>query len=142
MNVDIGVAIAGHIQTLSDVTAMVQSRVYSDVVPQTSGVPAVLLRIVSEIPNNALDGPLGMDRARIQIDSYGRTRPEANELAWHIWRGLAAADPQDINSVRVVDIIRDSGVRYANDRAEAGSDQVRFLSSQDFLVNYFSCEAV
>ncbi len=140
MNVDIGVAIAGKLQSTTEITDITETRIYSDVVPQTSAVPAILLRIISEVPHNTLSGPLGMDRARVQIDSYGRTRPEANELAWYVWTTLWSADPQVLGNVHVMEVSRDSGIRYSNDRPETGSDQVRFLSSQDFLVSYVSCE--
>ena len=141
-NVDIGQAFQAILAADADIAAAAGSRVFSDALPQRASVPAVVFRVISEIAYNALEGPLGMDQARIEVTAYGRTRPEANALAWHIWDGIAAHDPQTVEGVRVVAIVRDTGMRYDIDQAEAASDKIRFLTQQDFLVSYLSCELI
>ncbi len=60
--------------------ALVDTRVWSQVLPQNPKLPAVVLTIVSGDSDDALDGPSGVRRRRVQIDCWGESRKSADDV--------------------------------------------------------------
>ena len=120
----------------ADVAAMVDSRVYTDQMPQTAKTPAVAFFVVTETANNCLDRGGYFDEATMQVESYGQTRIEADTL-WKLVRnqidgfvGLSAGIKLKVS--------QSSGRYWMTDRPEEGSDFWRYGSVQDFTVFYAS----
>lgn len=66
----------------SPLTALVAARIYPGVVPQGAPFPAVVLRVVDEVPENSLTPSVSerLMRARLQVDCYAPTYRAAREL--------------------------------------------------------------
>ena len=69
------------------VSALAGARVYSEVLPQSPALPAVVFNEVAGGDDYTLDGPSGVGSRRVQIDSWAKKRSEATALA----RAVAAA---------------------------------------------------
>ena len=66
------------------VAPLVGDRVYTEVLPQAGGVPALVFTEVSGDDDVALDGPTGTRSRRVQVDAWAATREASSSL------GLAA----------------------------------------------------
>jgi len=66
------------------VAALAADRVYTEVLPQSPTVPALVFTEVAGDEDVALDGPTGTRSRRVQVDAWAATRAEATSL------GLAA----------------------------------------------------
>ena len=139
MAVDVSLAIMRLLESKSEITALVGNKIYANRLPQNAETPSIVLWVVTETPHMHLEGAVGMDQALFQFDSNAKTQWQANELAWTIWTVLDGF--QGISdSVEIKGVDRSSGLRYGTDRVEAGSDQYRFVTSQDLLITYCSKE--
>jgi hypothetical protein len=138
---DIDVAMRSLLLDSADLASAVGTRVYSDQLPQTASLPAVVFYVVSEVAEDVLSGPLGNDQARFQIDCFGRSRTEANQI-WQMARVQIAGKKTVIDGVSIVAISQASGHREFTERPDMGSDFRQFVSSQDFFVRYHSLNKV
>jgi hypothetical protein len=72
-------------ELLADLTlqGLVGQRIYPLVMPQGSETPALVLTVISDIPENSFDGTAEtrLREARVQIDSYAETYLQAHQLA-------------------------------------------------------------
>lgn len=64
----------------SSVSAQVGSRVVPNVAPTDYQGPYIVMQVISDNPDHHAQGP-GLDRARIQLDSYARTYANAKTTA-------------------------------------------------------------
>jgi len=124
----------------SDVTDLIDQRIFTDQMPQTADAPAVAFFVVAELANDTLGGPLGFDSASMQVESIGRTRIEAEQV-WQVVRKQLAGYRGVVDGVKMV-ISQGSGRYFLTDRPETGSDIWRYKSVQDFSVYYQSLEIV
>lgn len=67
--------VRGHLLTLTPVTAIVNSRIWTFRWPTNgpSTLPAVLVQQISDVQEQLLRGTLGLQEARIQLDLIGET---------------------------------------------------------------------
>lgn len=137
MSVDISSAVHLLISQQPPLSSLLGTNVYTDQLPQTSTGPALVLWTVTETAFNTLGGALGMDQARIQFDAYAVSRPAANHIAWEVWTALDAFQGV-VDGVQIKETSRATGVRSVTDRVLAGSDQYRFIATQDILFTYCS----
>lgn len=72
------------------VAALAGDRVFTEVLPQASAVPAVVFTEVAGDDDVALDGPTGASSRRVQIDSWAKTRAEATALGVAVKASLAS----------------------------------------------------
>lgn len=74
----------------SAITSLVGTRIYPQVIPQGSAMPAVAYSVVDEVPENSLTGwSSGLSNARVQVDAYAPTYVSAQALADAIAGALA-----------------------------------------------------
>ena len=137
MSYDISSAVHLLISQQTEVTNLVGTNIFTDQIPQTASGPLIVIWTITETPFNQLSGALGMDQARIQFDAYGTSRPQANDIAWNIWVALDAFQGV-VGGVQIKETSRASGVRSVADRVLGGSDQYRFIATQDILFTYCS----
>ena len=137
---DITLAVSNVLGADPDVSA-ITSQVFINRLPQNIDGPSVVLWVIAETPFNHLGGSLGMDQALIQLDSYGTSPGIANTLAWRVWLALDNISGV-FAGVFVKGAMRRSGIRNASDRVLVGTDQYRFIASQDFRFTYCSREKV
>lgn len=64
----------------AQVAALVEARVYPDVLPQAPRYPAVVVSLVSGASDYAQDGPTDLARARVQIDCFAADKMSAIAL--------------------------------------------------------------
>jgi hypothetical protein len=62
------------------VAALARERVYSEVLPQGPATPAVVFTEVSADEDVALDGPTGVRRTSLAVDSWAEKRADATAL--------------------------------------------------------------
>lgn len=139
--VNLGEAVRTLLLEKQTIVDMVGTTVCNDHLPQTTQPPAIVYSIISELANDCFDGPLGFDAARVQVDCYGKSRPESNEL-WQLVRGTLAGFRGVVADTFIKSVTQAGGQYYATDRAEAGTDQHRYRTIQDFFVYYHSIQTV
>ena len=71
------------------VTALAGDRVYSEVLPQSPTLPAVVFNEVAGMDDYALDGPTGAASRRVQVDAWAKTRAEATALGTAVAAALS-----------------------------------------------------
>lgn len=118
------------------VSALVSTRIYSDILPQGATLPAVTYTVVTAVPNETLTAISNISTARIQVDCHDDTRADANTLADGVRLALelhnhTLTGSQYVNGIHMV-----SGPQDLFDESAAGTDERRFISSMDFRVSY------
>jgi hypothetical protein len=71
-------AVVARIQQLAAVTALVSTRVYLLVLPQSTVFPAVRVQVIDQMEMQHLRGPHGLETARVQIDAYAKVASGSN----------------------------------------------------------------
>ena len=129
---------------LSDtaITDLVGSAVFADQLPQgVKSKYAIVFNTITESANDHLSGPLGFDLATVQVDCYSKTRSDANQLRLTV-RGVVAGYAGTMDATYIKGISQSTGYATTTDRVLAGTDQYRFVATQDFLVSYCSMDTV
>ena len=62
------------------VAGLTSGRIYSEILPQAPETPAVVFDVVSADEDVALDGPTGVRRVSLVVDSWARKRADATAL--------------------------------------------------------------
>lgn len=73
----------------SGVTALVGTRINWGAIPQGSSMPAIVLNTISQNNGHTMQGPDGLQEARVQVDIYGTTYGATKALSRAV---LAALD--------------------------------------------------
>ena len=109
---------------------------YSDVLPQKCTMPAIIYQVISSVANADLVNPSPLTRARIQVDCLAKTRSEANQLAQKVRIALNKKHRGDNSGQWIDEISIATGEEHEFLAAEAGTDQRRYITIQDFFVFY------
>jgi hypothetical protein len=136
--VDITKAFYDLLQAQTPVTDIVGNRIYTDAPAQTMVPPALIFWTVSDRVWASLKSAteIALEQTTFQVDCYGMTRTEANNLAYEVWRAIDGFAGQQ-NEVLILDLSRsESGITHEWDPVSGGTDQRRFISSQDFDVTF------
>lgn len=133
---DIGATIRAAVIADAGVSALT-TRMFSDALPQTVTLPAISYFVVATRGYGHVTGTVAaFASATIQIDCYAVSRPAATELANTVRLALQKKLQGDNSGQFIHEIELESGERQTFDRVKAGSDQRRYISSQDFMVHY------
>lgn len=73
-------AVCERLKACAPVTALVSQRVWKDVLPQKPTLPAVRVQRISQIEPMHQRGPVGLNVARVQVDSVATTKSAAEEI--------------------------------------------------------------
>jgi hypothetical protein len=132
MTVNVETAVINYLLAGSAVAAIVGTRVYPVTRPQGSSLPAVTVTRISGGPLYADDGEVGLDNARLQVDSWGTTYAAAKDLAAAVGDRLSAV--RDISQSGVT--IRYAMLDTEQDLREPGTDDYEYLfrTRQDYIV--------
>lgn len=139
---DIAELVAQRLGKAQRLTTLVANRIRPEVLKPKEQIPAITYETINVDDFYHLGGAAGEAQTRIQIDSYGRTRREANQVAFivndvlsglgGVW--LGEEGPAD-DRVFVSEITRDN--RYdRRDPPTSGSDDFRYRRVQDYLVTH------
>jgi hypothetical protein len=80
------------VKTDTAIDAVVAGRVYPARRPQGSAYPAIVVTRISGSPGYADDGEIGLQHARVQVDSMAMTYTAAKDLAQLVRTRLSAFD--------------------------------------------------
>ena len=134
--IDITKELIGFLLANSGIQELVGNSIFSERQPQDVAAPCVLLWTKTEEPWNHLQGHTGVDQASIQIDSYGRSRAEANQIAGTVRQSLTEFLYGRMGSAIVKECVSESGIIHGTDRPTDGSAEYRYISSQMFSLTY------
>ncbi|SNT43578.1 Protein of unknown function [[Luteovulum] sphaeroides subsp. megalophilum] len=109
------------------ITALAGTRINFGRHPQGDPLPALVLTTVSDREGLTLDGPDGLQRARVQIDCYAASYGEAKRLSRAV-RDLLHGHAGGGFRALILEAARDLGAPEAPGRP--------FRVSLDFLVTY------
>jgi hypothetical protein len=112
------------------VTALVSGRIYPSTLPQAATLPAIVYTVVSDVPENSLDGTVAtrLRSARVQVDCYARNSADGGGyLASH-----AVADAVE----NVIGNLSDPSLNStpADKRDLFDNETTYFRVSMDFIV--------
>ena len=95
-------AIRARLVAASSVTDLVNQRVYPQVMPQPPTLPAVVITVVAELPQNSFTGAAAtrLLEARVQIDCYAKTYLEAHQVADAVDAVVADLNDVDLSATR------------------------------------------
>lgn len=81
--------------------------IFPVVAPQNSVFPYVIYQDVTTLPNDIKDGPSPLDQVRIQIDSYAKSKAEADTIAAAVRTALdrysGTVESVTIDSIKFLD---------------------------------------
>ena len=122
---DIAIGVRGYLLSKSVVTDLVSQRIYTDALPQSATMPAMVMSKLYSQHDHELSNLTGLAHARVQFECYASTRLVANSLAEAIrTSGIVpfkgATNGVDIRGVRV-----EEGMSYQDDPPTDGGDDRR-----------------
>lgn len=133
---DIAIGVRGYLLSKSVVTDLVSQRIYTDALPQSATMPAMVMSKLYSQHDHELSNLTGLAHARVQFECYASTRLVANSLAEAIrTSGIVpfkgATNGVDIRGVRV-----EEGMSYQDDPPTDGGDDRRYVSVIDLMVDF------
>lgn len=75
-------------------------RVYPEFLPQEATYPAITYQEISLFDEFVIDGDIGLDKSRFQIDVYANTYEEVRKLAYDVHQILKDYKSQTVYGVR------------------------------------------
>ena len=138
-NVDITLAVKALI--LQNPVIAQQATVVINRLPQGVRGNSICLWVVGANAFNHLGGSTGLDQARVQLDAYGDEPAKAAELSWRLWRTLDGFQGV-VDEVHILGSMRLTAPRQLTDRVLVGTDEYRFVNTQDFRFTFNSLAKV
>jgi hypothetical protein len=133
---DLGVAVRSFFLGRSAVTDLVGQRIYTDQLPQRATLPAIVMTQQFTTHEHALSDFAGLAHARVQFECFAATRIVANSVLEALrssgivaYKGVMLG--VDIRGVRV-----EEGMSFRDDAATDGSDEQRYVSVMDLVIDY------
>ncbi len=114
--------------------ALVDDRIYENLLPEENQLPSVVYFEISAISEDTLSGPTGTGRTLLQFDCYTETSAEARRIRKAIkdllqpFRGLMGS--VFVNEINV------QGQRNEFEINEEGDDRGRSIGQIDFLITH------
>jgi hypothetical protein len=132
----IGEAVRAQLLASAGVAAAAPDRVYPDTLPQDAVLPAIVYTAISCAVWSQLNGPTGMERARIQVDAIATTRLAADTLGRACQAQLQAAGRGDWSGVTVRSVEIPAGLHGSASEPGDGSDEWGYVATFDALIVY------
>ena len=131
---DIGRGLRTRMISLTAITTLTSTRIYPEVLPQNSTLPAITYRTITGDAESHLLGISGLVHSRIQIDCFAATHISARavheqvRLAWVGYTGAAGSET-------IRGITEDN--HFTNYQVPLdGSDQGRYVHTIDLLISH------
>ena len=115
----------------SALVALVGDRIHWDTQTQGEAKPAVVLYLVSDVPDYHMQGPSGFVESRVQIDCRGATRKSAKAVASAV-QDLLSGYAGTVGNIKFQGIFKDNE-RSSFEKPDNGSEAF-FLVSADYRV--------
>lgn len=127
-------------KTISGVTAFVGSgvhaRIYQDAPKQGVKLPYIVYRMFEGFSAEDLSGITGVAQRRVQVDCYGATPKQADDVQEAIRLAPTQGHRGTVGSSFVHGITSPDTARSGEDPPPPGSKAHRYWSSRDYLVSY------
>lgn len=123
----------------SSITALVGTRIYRGKLIQNATLPAVVVSKISGTHEHKLStGLAGVAHSRIQVDVYGSISNPiiATTIAATIKDSGIMTLRGEYYSVFINSVELESGPSEFTDGEDPGTDDTRFIVSQDFMIHY------
>ena len=137
---DVAIAIRTWLLTKTAVTDLVGTRIYTDIVEQGATLPAIAMSKTFTTHEHTLSNLAGLAHCRIQFDCFADAaaggRIAANDVAEAIRATGIVALRGLQSSVFIAGVRLEDGQRYALDYARDDSDDHRYLTSFDLMIDY------
>jgi hypothetical protein len=98
---EIGKAIFNILVNDSDVLALVETRIFPNVAPQTTEFPFIIYDVTGVQPNDTKDGPSTLDTNDVMISCYSETYSEASDLAKKIRVAMDRITESEYNTIKI-----------------------------------------
>ena len=133
---DIAIGVRGYLLSKSGITDLVSQRIYTDVLPQSATLPAIVMNKLYTTHDHELSNLVGVAYSRLQFECYGSTRLVSNSIAEAIRASGIVAFKGDTNSVDIRGVQVEEGMSYMDDPPTDGSDERRYVSVIDLMVAF------
>lgn len=133
---DVAVGVRSYLLNVSGVTDIVGQRFYTDQLPQRATLPAIVINQLFTVHDHQLSDLAGLAHARLQFECYAATRLVANSIAESIRSSGIITRKGSTNGVDIRGVRIEEGMSYKDDAATDGSDEQRYVTVFDLVVDY------
>lgn len=133
---DIATGVRLYLMSNANVRNLVGDRIYTHILPQGALTPAVVLNKISTRHFHELSKLAGVASVRLQMDCYADNADDANATAEAIRESGILSFKGTTNGVDIRGARLEEGARYDIDEARDGSDDHRYITSFDLVVDY------
>jgi len=134
---DVAVGLRNYFLSKTAITDLVGStRIYTDQLPQRATLPAIVLNQLFTVHDHQLSDLGGLAHARVQIECYAATRLVANSIVEAVRSCGIITQKGSTNGVDIRGVRVEEGMSYKDDAATDGSDEQRYVSVFDLVIDY------
>lgn len=135
MSDDINKSVRDRLAATSEVTAIVKTRIYADVVDQGSPMPALAVQVPVNQAHEDIGGSNRIFQSQVVVLAYADVRSDANALAKVVRDNALAADLRGrIEGMEWQEVSLTSGPNEAVEQPQDGSDKWRRITQQTFTI--------
>lgn len=133
---DVAIGVRGYLLSKSAITDLVSQRFYTDQLPQSATLPAIVINKLFTTHDHALSDFAGLAHARLQFECYASTRLAANSIAEAIRASGIVTQKGSTNDVDIRGVRVEEGMTYQDDAPTDGGSDHRYVSVIDLVVDY------
>lgn len=138
---DVAESIAKFLFDDTDIDAFINGRIFPDSIQQAADLPAICYWKVATDHEHTVSGLAGAASTRIEIECHADTRTNSHALAKAIKDSLMPDDGSYpirglVNGTTFLDVMLDQGQRSYVIPKEEGSDEYRYIVTQDFVFTH------
>ena len=114
------------------------SRIYPEVLPQNATLPAIVIRIISQIAEaDVANGDANYSHTRIQVDSYATTAIGSQDLAYAVRKSSGLQGfTGTMGTVTADKVYVENANTFEIDSPTDGSDAFRYVTQVDYIISY------
>ena len=133
---DVSIAVRSYLLAKTAITDLVSQRIYTDILPQSATLPAITMSKISTTHDHALSDFAGLAHCRLQFECFADTRQVSNSIAEAIRSSGIITQKGSTSSVDIRGVRVEDGQRNTLDSPTDGSDERRYVTSIDLMVDY------
>lgn len=133
---DVAIALRSFLLSKTAVTDIISQRLYTDELPQSATIPAVVMSKLYTVHDHALSDFAGLAHSRIQCECYAATRIAANALAEALRGSGIITQKGTVSDVDIRGARIEEGMSYKTDPPTDGSADSRYVSVLDFVIDF------
>lgn len=133
---DIAIGVRGYLLGKTAITDLVGQRIYTDALPQSATLPAIVMSKLYTQHDHELSDLAGLAHSRLQFECYASTRLVSNAVAEAIRACGVVAFKGSTNGVDIRGVRVEEGMSYQDDPPTDGSDERRYVSVIDLTIDF------